>query len=47
LTIESPKSKIDFDTTIKNNLAYPHEEEISLLNAGQGTKIISLNLFSR
>jgi len=47
LTIESPKSKIDFDTTIKNNLAYPHEEEISLLNAGQGTKIISLNLFNR
>ena len=42
LTIESPKSKIDFDETINNNLAYPNEEEITLKEKGKGTNFISL-----
>jgi hypothetical protein len=44
LTIESPKNKIDFDETISNNLAYPHEEEITLKDKGRGTNFISLEL---
>jgi hypothetical protein len=47
LTIESPKNKIDFDVTISNNLAYPHEEEISLKNKGTGVNIISLEELKR
>lgn len=45
LTIETPKNRIDFDLTISNNLAYPHEEEITLKDKGEGVKIISLELF--
>jgi len=43
LTITVPKNRIDFDYTIKNNLAYPHEEEITLKDNGKGSTIISLN----
>ena len=42
LTIESPKNKIDFDVTISQNLAFPHEEEITLKNKGKGVDIVSI-----
>lgn len=45
LSVSVPKNKIDFDYTIKNNLAYPHEEEITLKDNGKGSTILSLNLF--
>lgn len=47
LTVEAPKSKINFEHTITNNLAYPHEEEITLKDKGMGIKIISLEELKR
>lgn len=45
LSVSVPKNRIDFDYTIRNNLAYPHEEEITLKDNGKGSTILSLNLF--
>lgn len=42
LIVEANKNKIDFTETIKNNLAYPHEEEITLKDKGRGVNILSL-----
>lgn len=47
LTVDAPKSKIDFDETIKNNLLYPHEQEITLKNKGRGIDVISLEPLKR
>ena len=47
LTVDVPKSKIDFDETIKNNLMYPHEQEITIKNKGRGIEAISLDLLKR
>jgi len=47
ITVEVSKSKIDFDETINNNLAYPNEAEITLKNKGKGSKIIELIKFIR
>lgn len=47
LTVDVPKGKIDFDETIKNNLMYPHEEEITLKNRGRGIDVISLEPLKR
>lgn len=47
LTVDAPKNKIDFDETIKNNLMYPHEQEITLKDKGRGIDVISLDLIKR
>lgn len=47
LTVDVPKSKIDFDETIKNNLMYPHEQEITLKDKGRGIDVISLDLLKQ
>lgn len=47
LTIEANKNKIDFDETIKNNLAYPHEEEVTLKDRGRGANTISIERLKR
>lgn len=47
VTVEVPKSKINFEHTITNNLAYPHEQEITLKDKGMGAKFISLKELKR
>lgn len=47
MAVETSKSKIDFYETIRNNLAYPNEQEITLKNKGQGIKLISLDRLVR
>lgn len=46
LTILTPKELIDFIETIYNNLLYPHENEITLKNKGEGVKILSIKKMS-
>ena len=47
MVVETPKNKIDFYETIRNNLAYPNEQEITLKDKGKGIKLISLDRFFR
>ena len=47
ISVMANKNKIDFDETIKNNLAYPHEEEITLKDKGRGVNTISIERFRR
>jgi hypothetical protein len=47
MTVETSKSKIDFYETIRNNLAYPNEQEITLKDKGKGIKLISLDSLVR
>lgn len=42
VTIKIKKNQIDYDETIKNRMLYPHEEEITVLNEGHGSKIIDI-----
>jgi len=42
VTVESPKHELDFLETIKNNILYPHEQEITLKNKGRGVKVMGI-----
>jgi hypothetical protein len=42
LTVTSDKTNIDIMETLSNNILFPHEEEITLKNKGQGVKVISI-----
>lgn len=42
ITIKVNKNLIDFITTIKNNMKYPDEKEITLKNKGFGGEIINI-----
>jgi hypothetical protein len=45
LTVRANKSLIDVYTTLVNNMKYPHENEITLKNKGNGSKIIKIEPF--
>ena len=45
LTVKAPKGLIDVKTTVSNRIAYPHEQEITLLDKGKGTSIIKIEPF--
>jgi len=42
LTVKADKKLIDIKKTLKNNIEYPMEKEITLKNKGKGTKVISI-----
>lgn len=42
ITVLAPKTLVDVEQTIYNNVLYPHENEITLKNKGNGVKIISI-----
>ena len=42
ITVLAPKSLIDVEETIFNNVLYPHENEVTLKNKGKGVKIDSI-----
>ena len=46
ITVSASKDLIDVDQTIHNNLLYPHENEITLKNKGEGVKIVSVRKIS-
>ena len=45
LTVKADKSLIDVPNTLINNMKYPHENEITLKNKGNGAKIIKVEPF--
>lgn len=45
LTVKAPKELIDLQTTLKNKVMYPHENEITLKNKGVGAKIVRVEPF--
>ena len=45
LTVKAPKALIDVETTVSNRIAYPHEQEITLLDKGNGASIIKIEPF--
>ena len=42
VTVKAPKSLIDMNETIANNILYPNENEITLKKKGKGVEIISI-----
>lgn len=42
ITVKSQKHMIDFYETIKNNILYPNEQEVTLKNKGFGSEIVSI-----
>jgi len=46
ITVLAPKSLIDIDETIFNNVLYPHENEVTLKNKGKGVEIVSVKKIS-
>jgi len=42
ITAKIPKNDIDLQETIKNNILYPHENEITVKNKGKNVKIIKI-----
>lgn len=42
ITVLAPKSLIDIEETIYNNVLYPHENEVTLKNKGNGVDIVSV-----
>lgn len=46
LTVKADKGLIDLKTTLSNNMTYPHENEITLLNKGKGAEIVDVAPFN-
>lgn len=46
ITVSASKDLIDVDQTIHNNLLYPHENEVTIKNKGEGVKIVSIRKIS-
>jgi hypothetical protein len=42
IEVEAQKQLIDFYESIKNNILYPHEKEITLKNKGFGAEVIKI-----
>jgi len=42
ITAEIPKNEVDIEETIKNNILYPNEHEISVKNKGKNVKIVKI-----
>jgi hypothetical protein len=42
ITAKIPKNDIDLEETIKNNILYPHENEITVKNKGKNVKIVKI-----
>jgi hypothetical protein len=42
ITVKIPKNDIDLEETIKNNILYPHENEITVKNKGKNVKIVKI-----
>ena len=42
ITAEIPKNEVDIEETIKNNILYPNEEEITVKNNGKNVKILRI-----
>ncbi len=42
ITAEIPKNEIDIEETIKNNILYPNENEITVKNKGKNIKILKI-----
>jgi|AntDeeMinimDraft_5_1070356.scaffolds.fasta_scaffold03031_3 hypothetical protein len=45
LTVKVSKNEIDEFATLKHNMQYPHEKEITLKNTGSGAKLIDIKPF--
>lgn len=45
LIVKAPKSIVDVEETMKNNVLYPHEKEITLKNDGIGANIVLVKPF--
>ena len=45
LIVKAPKSIVDIEATMKNNVLYPHEKEITLKNDGVGANIVLVKPF--
>jgi hypothetical protein len=45
LIVKAPKSIVDVEETMKNNVLYPHEKEITLKNDGVGANIVLVKPF--
>ena len=42
ITAEIPKNEVDIEETIKNNILYPNEMEITVKNKGKNVKILRI-----
>ena len=42
ITAEIPKNEVDIEETIKNNILYPNEMEITVKNKGKNVKIVKI-----
>ena len=42
ITVEIPKNEVDIEETIKNNILYPNELEITVKNKGKNVKILRI-----
>tara|TARA_R110000868_G_scaffold84_13_gene930 strand:+ start:14635 stop:15075 length:441 start_codon:yes stop_codon:yes gene_type:complete len=42
ITSEIPKNEVDIEESIKNNILYPNENEITVKNKGKNVKILSI-----
>lgn len=42
ITAEIPKKEVDIEETIKNNILYPNEMEITVKNKGKNVKILKI-----
>ena len=42
ITAEIPKNEVDIEETIKNNILYPNEMEITVKNKGKNVKILKI-----
>jgi len=42
ITAEIPKNEVDIEETIKNNILYPNEDEITVKNKGKNVKILKI-----
>jgi archaellum component FlaF (FlaF/FlaG flagellin family) len=42
ITAKIPKKDVDLEETIKNNILYPHENEITVKNKGKSVKIVKI-----
>lgn len=45
LIVKAPKSIVDVEETMRNNVLYPHEKEITLMNNGVGANIVLVKPF--
>jgi hypothetical protein len=42
LTVKADKNEIDYEATLKHNMQYPNEKELTLKNKGAGAKLVNI-----